>query len=155
MNTKSILAALMMGTAIVASNVSHAAEKEAKGAAKTEAKAKDAKATDAKATEATAESKGADAKAGEAKPAAAAAGSSVKLTKPWSDIASLTDEQKVKIDAAHKKALAEINAIEKREKEEITALLTDAQRAELKDAADKKKKEAAAKRAAEKKAEAK
>jgi hypothetical protein len=79
----------------------------------------------------------------------------VKLTKPWSDIETLTDDQKDKIAALHKKALAEINAIEKREKDEITAVLTDAQRAEMKDAADRKKKEAAAKRAAEKKADAK
>jgi Spy/CpxP family protein refolding chaperone len=94
-----------------------------------------------------ADDKPADKPAAEAKPAVDASG--VKLTKPWSDL-KLTDEQKVKINAIHKKSLAEINALEKKELDEITALLTDAQRWELKELADKKKKDAAAKRAADK-----
>ena len=130
MSVKSILAAVAVASAMFVSNVSLAADKETKPA----------------------ESKS-EAKSGEVRSTADA--SSVKLTKPWSDITGLTDEQRVKIDALHKKALAEINAIEKREREEITALLTDAQKAEMKDAAAKKKKDMAAKRAAEKKADGK
>ncbi|QOV87933.1 hypothetical protein [Humisphaera borealis] len=89
----------------------------------------------------------------DAKPAEA---KSVKLVKPWADLKTLSDDQKSKIDAIHKKALAEINAIEKKEKEDITALLTDANKAEMKDLAEAKKKEAAGKKpAADKKPEAK
>jgi Spy/CpxP family protein refolding chaperone len=84
----------------------------------------------------------AEAKPGEAKPGAAAS-SAVKLVKPWSDLTSLTEEQKQKIDAIHKKALAETSVITKKEREDITALLTDAQKAELKELAAKAKKTAA------------
>ena len=89
----------------------------------------------------------------EAKPAEA---KPIKLVKPWGDLKTLSDDQKSKIDAIHKKALAEINAIEKKEKDDITALLTDANKAEMKDQAEAKKKDAAAKKpTAEKKPEAK
>jgi Spy/CpxP family protein refolding chaperone len=98
-------------------------------------------AADAKPTEKGAEP-AAEAKPGEAKPGAAAA-SSAKLVKPWSDLTSLTEEQKQKIDAIHKKALAETSVITKKEREDITALLTDAQKAELKELAAKAKKTAA------------
>lgn len=77
-----------------------------------------------------------DAKAEPAKPAAAA----VKITKPWSDIASLNDEQRTKIHDIHAKALAQINEIEKQEKADIMALLTDAQKTEMKEAAAKARK---------------
>jgi hypothetical protein len=84
-----------------------------------------------------------------AQPAAGAArraapASSAKVTKPWSLIASLSDDQKDKIRTIHRKALDEVNAIEAKEKQDIMALLSDAQLAELKDAM--------AKDAAEKKA---
>ncbi|HEX8916698.1 MAG TPA: hypothetical protein VF796_30390 [Humisphaera sp.] len=140
MQTKKIAAALFVGAAMLVSRVSFAAD--AKPAAE---KTKPA------------EAKPAEAKPGEAKPAEAkpAATSDVKLTKPWSDLTSLTAEQKEKISAVHKKALAETNAIEKKEKEDIMALLTDAQKTELKELADKKKKETATKKAAEKAAEKK
>lgn len=161
MKTKLLMAALALGSAAVVSNVSFAADKEAKKTAgKGESKAGDAKSSPDKADDSKgtgtkgADAKPADAKASEAK-SGADADSAVKLTKPWSDIESLTGVQKEKIAALHKKALAEINAIEKKEKDDITAVLTEAQRAEMKDAADKKKKDAAAKRAAEKKAESK
>jgi hypothetical protein len=82
-----------------------------------------------------------------AQPAAGAArrtSASAKVTKPWSLIASLTDDQKDKIRTIHRKALDEVNAIQAKEKQEIMALLSDAQLAEMKDAL--------AKDAAEKKA---
>ena len=86
------------------------------------------------------------------KPAEAKSGHVAKVTKPWSDIPSLTDEQKEKIKAVHEKALAEINVLEKKEKSDIEALLTDAQKTEMADMKTKEKKEAAEKRAASKKA---
>jgi Spy/CpxP family protein refolding chaperone len=69
----------------------------------------------------------------------------VRLTKPWSGIASLTDEQKSKIAELHKKSVEEQKEVEKREKEAIMAVLTDEQKAELKamqekETADKKMK---------------
>jgi hypothetical protein len=133
MKVQKVLAALALGSSMVLSGVSLADSKEVKPAgAKPEAKP----AADAK-------------PAAEAKP--------VKLVKPWGDLKTLSDEQKAKIDAIHKKALAEINAIEKKEKDDITALLTDANKAEMKDQAEAKKKEATAakKPAPEKKPDAK
>jgi Spy/CpxP family protein refolding chaperone len=67
----------------------------------------------------------------------------VRLTKPWSQLGSLSDDQKTQIAAIHRKALDEIKEVEQREKDEIMAVLTDAQKAELsemmeKDAAERK-----------------
>lgn len=81
----------------------------------------------------------------EDKKAAKRAARKARLTKPWKDIASLTDEQKEQITAVHRKALDEIKAIEAREREEIMALLNDQQKTELaaleeKQAADRKAK---------------
>ncbi len=90
----------------------------------------------------------------ESTPATPAA-STTKLVKPWGDLKTLSEEQRVKIEAIHKKALAEINTIEKKEKEDITALLTDANKSEIKDLADQKKKAAAGKKVDEKKTEEK
>src|SRR5688572_32180514 len=75
--------------------------------------------------------------ADEAKPAVAAAdkpakkAKAIKLVKPWSSISSLTDEQKAKLDQIHKKALADINAIKAKEKEDSLAVLDDKQREEV------------------------
>ena len=79
-----------------------------------------------------------EAKAEPAKPAATAA--PVKLTKPWSDLTTLSEDQKQKIHEIHVKALAQVNEIEKQEKADIMALLTDAQKSELKEAAAKERK---------------
>ena len=81
-----------------------------------------------------------------------AAAKAVKLTKPWSELTSLSDDQRQKIHDIHAKALAQINEIEKQEKADIMAVLTDAQKAELKDVAAASKKAAAEKRAAGKNA---
>lgn len=59
-----------------------------------------------------------------------------KLTKPWSQLTTLSEDQSNKIREIHAKALAEQKAIDEREKAEITALLTDAQKIELKSLAD-------------------
>lgn len=56
---------------------------------------------------------------------------SVRLTKPWKQISSLSDEQKTKIADLHKKALEEKKAVEQREHEAIMALLNDDQKAEV------------------------
>ena len=88
----------------------------------------------------------ADAK-GDAKASTAAEARQVRLTKPWRDLASLSDDQKRQINQIHRKATQEVKAIEQREHDEILALLNDQQKAELKamlekDAAAKKAKAA-------------
>ena len=82
-----------------------------------------------------------------AAPAAAVAAADVKLTKPWSEITSLSTEQKAKIHEVHSKATAQISAIEKQEKADIMALLNDQQKTELKELQAKDRKEAAERRA--------
>ena len=80
----------------------------------------------------------------------------VKLTKPWNQIASLSDEQKAKINEIHKKAVEDRQAIDKREHEEAMAVLTEEQRTELakmkedEEVARKAKKGAGAKKSEEK-----
>jgi Spy/CpxP family protein refolding chaperone len=69
----------------------------------------------------------------------------VRLTKPWKDLTSLTEDQKRQIAQIHRKAVDETKAIEQREKADIMALLSDQQKAELaalqeKDSAEKKAK---------------
>jgi Spy/CpxP family protein refolding chaperone len=54
-----------------------------------------------------------------------------KLTKPWSDLTSLTDDQKTKLQDIHKKAMEEKKAIEQREHEESVGVLNDDQKKEL------------------------
>ena len=73
-----------------------------------------------------------------------------KLVKPWGELTTLSDEQKIKIHEIHRKALDQINEIEKQEKADIMAVLTDGQKNELKELAARDKKEAAEKRAAKK-----
>ena len=68
-----------------------------------------------------------------------------RLTKPWKDLNSLSEEQKKQIADIHKKAVQDKNVIEQRENADIMALLSDSQKAELKamldkEAADKKAK---------------
>ena len=54
----------------------------------------------------------------------------VRLVKPWSDMSSLSDDQKTKIADIHKKSLEEKKAIEQKEHDAIMALLNDDQKAE-------------------------
>jgi hypothetical protein len=60
-----------------------------------------------------------------------------RLTKPWKDMASLTEEQKKQIADIHRKAVQDKNVIEEREEADIMALLNDQQKAELKSMRDK------------------
>lgn len=53
-----------------------------------------------------------------------------RLTKPWSDMSSLSDDQKTKIADIHKKSLEEKKAIEQKEHDAIMALLNADQKAE-------------------------
>ena len=76
------------------------------------------------------------------------AASTIKLVKPWSELTSLTDAQKVKIHDIHVKALAQINEIERQEKADIMVVLTDAQKVELKNTQAEDRKEANERRAA-------
>ena len=82
---------------------------------------------------------------------ATAAHHTAKLTKPWSELTSLTDDQKAKIEQIHADALEQEKEARAKETSAIEAVLTDAQKAELKAmeekaAADRKEKNAAAKK---------
>ena len=139
--------ALAFGSALM---VARADEKASKAAdAKSEA-VKTEKATKAEAVKAADSAKAEAGKAaGEAKEAKETK-KAVKLVQPWNKLTSLSEDQKDKINAIHQKALAEINLIEKREKTDIEALLTDAQKSELKEIAAEKKKADAEKKAVKK-----
>jgi len=96
-------------------------------------------------TSAKAEGKS-DAK-GDAQTAGQSDARAVRLTKPWKDLASLTEEQKRKINEIHRKSTQEVKAIEQREHDDIMALLNEQQKSELtamleKEAAEKKAKSA-------------
>ena len=108
--------------------------------------ADDAQKSGSKSSDSGAQAAAGEAKA-DAKAGAKAPGQSqtrqVRLTKPWRDLASLSDEQKKQINQIHRKAVQEIKAIEQREKDDIMALLSDEQKAEVtamleKDAAARK-----------------
>lgn len=71
-----------------------------------------------------------------------------KLTKPWSEIKDLSDDQVVKIKEIHEKFLQQQHELESKEKADIMALLNDAQKKEL-DEVRVEEKKAAAERAAE------
>lgn len=62
----------------------------------------------------------------------------VKLTKPWSELSDLTDDQKKQILEIHGKANEERKAIEVKEHADIEALLTDDQKKELTTLEEKK-----------------
>ena len=66
-----------------------------------------------------------------AKPQAAGKGQAraARLTKPWKDMSSLSEEQKKQIADIHRKAVQDKNVIEEREKADIMALLNDSRRA--------------------------
>lgn len=55
-----------------------------------------------------------------------------KLTKPWSELSDLTDDQKTQIIAIHVQGLKEMRAAETKEHEAIMAVLSDDQKKELK-----------------------
>ena len=61
-----------------------------------------------------------------------------KLTKPWSSIKTLTPEQTTQIEKIHADSLEERKKIEAKEKDDIMAVLTPAQVAELTAAEAKK-----------------
>src|SRR5262245_21877526 len=69
-----------------------------------------------------------------------------KLFAPYSKMKSLNDEQKSKIREIHRKVLAEIRDIEKKQGEEIAALLNDEQKKELSELEATAKKEPAPKK---------
>jgi Spy/CpxP family protein refolding chaperone len=62
-----------------------------------------------------------------------------RLTKPWSELKDLTDDEKTKILAIHQKAIDEIHDIEAKEHEDILATLTGAQKKEVADLETKEK----------------
>lgn len=86
------------------------------------------------------------------KEAAAEKPKKLRLVKPWADLSTLSDEQKVKISEIHAEYVEKINQLRDEEEAAIMALLSDENKAELeKQAADKK--QAAKERAAARKAE--
>jgi Spy/CpxP family protein refolding chaperone len=56
-----------------------------------------------------------------------------RLTQPWNKLTDLSDDVKTKIIAIHRKSVEEVNAIRAREREDILALLTEAQKKEVTD----------------------
>jgi Spy/CpxP family protein refolding chaperone len=54
-----------------------------------------------------------------------------RLFKPWSDLSSLSEEQKDKIRDIHTKFLADIKALQQKQRDDILALLNDDQKVEL------------------------
>ena len=73
-----------------------------------------------------------------------------KLFGPWPKLATLTDEQKIKIDEIHKASLEEQKKIREKEEQDILAVLTPEQKAELAALAEKEKADRAAKEAEKK-----
>lgn len=69
---------------------------------------------------------------------------------PWRKLDSLTDEQMDRIHEIHKTALEQIRAIREKEREDMLAVLTPEQRAELEAAIEKEKADRKAKQAARK-----
>ena len=59
------------------------------------------------------------------------------LFAPYSKMSSLTDDQRLKIQEIHRKALADIKEIEAKQSSDIMALLNDEQRKELREVEDK------------------
>ena len=75
----------------------------------------------------------------------------IRLFSPWSKMTSLSDDQRMKISDLHKKALADIKAIEMKQEDDIKALLSEDQKKELrelqeKESADRKSRSTASKR---------
>jgi hypothetical protein len=54
-----------------------------------------------------------------------------RLPRPWSDLTQLTEEQKVKIAEIRREIAVQRQALNQREREQIMAVLTDVQKAEL------------------------
>ena len=75
-------------------------------------------------------------KADAAKADARAESRAARLTKPWRDMSSLSEDQKKQIASIHRKAVQDINAVEQRERADIMALLNDQQKTELQALAD-------------------
>jgi len=70
----------------------------------------------------------------------------VRLTKPWSLLEDLTQDQKEQINKIHVAALEEKKKIDEKEDADCTAVLTDAQKDELLKAEEKEKKAAVKKK---------
>ena len=54
-----------------------------------------------------------------------------RLNRPWNQLSDLSDDQKTKIIAIHRKTLVEIAAINAKEREQVVALLTEDQKKQL------------------------
>ena len=67
----------------------------------------------------------------EGKSAAKSDAKAVRLTKPWSALTSLSEDQKRQINQIHRKKVADVKVLEQKEKDEIMALLSDEQKAEV------------------------
>jgi Spy/CpxP family protein refolding chaperone len=72
------------------------------------------------------------------------------MVKPWSDLTTLTPEQKDQIMRIHAEAVDKINEIRDKEEADILALLTPDQHKELEAMKEKQKADQKAKRAAAK-----
>jgi Spy/CpxP family protein refolding chaperone len=71
--------------------------------------------------------------------------SAIRLEQPYKQLSDLTDDQKVQIAQIHKKANEDVKAIRDKEDDDIRALLTDDQKAELNKLLEEKREKAAEK----------
>lgn len=70
-----------------------------------------------------------------------------RLVKPWSELTTLSEDQKTRIIEIHQQALEDRKAIDRREREQIVSMLSEAQQVELRDLEEKKAAERKAKEA--------
>ena len=76
--------------------------------------------------------------------------SRARLVKPWSDLTTLSDQQKEQIIEIHRAALEEMRRIREKEHADIMAVLTDENKTEYAALMEKQKADAKARRAAAK-----
>jgi hypothetical protein len=74
--------------------------------------------------------------------------SRAKLVKPWSDLRTLSDDQKHQIVQIHATALDEMRRVREKEQTDIMALMTDENKAELAELKAKERADAKARRTA-------
>jgi Spy/CpxP family protein refolding chaperone len=71
------------------------------------------------------------------KPSSPTAKPSMRLFSPYSKMATLSDDEKEKIHEIHRKYLDDLHDLERKQTDEIAALLTEDQKKELREIEDK------------------
>jgi hypothetical protein len=143
----SALAVVFLGSVCVAAEDAAKSPAQSPAQSQSQSQSRSQSGDNSKAVQAADGASGSEKSAKSAKPQAAGKGQAARgsrLTKPWRDMSSLTEEQKKQIADIHRKAVQDKNVIEERENADIMALLNDQQKGELK---TMKEKEAAEKKA--------